>query len=474
MKLSASKVLISVLLLPVLAGFLPGFVSMAHAKKNVKKHFFDNDDKDGYFTRYNIRDGRRVEHLFVVVVAPKDAPVPIFSPYHPDDPYYQLGCKWDLDLVNVGPDVWTRTRGTGVVIAVIDTGLLYDHEDIRDNVWVNALERDGIAGVDDDGDGFVDDMRGWDFVENDNDPLDLRGHGTFVAGIAAATGNNSKGIIGVAPGAKIMPVRVLDENGGGTFEAVAAGIRYAAFAGADVINLSLGAFDLDINSYTLMQDAVDYARSFGAVVVAAAGNYGGNVDDFSPANLNGVLAIGAVSAWDERPQFSNFGSDLFLMAPGSQVLSLGSASAHVGFREFDGYYTASGTSASAPFVSGAIALILEQNPGISLQGIRQKLINGAVDLGDPGFDPYYGYGRLDIARTIAASASASSTASVSVPVGVSVGGSTPPGGASLSEILSKNATIAGQTAERASVQNAGAMLMPAIAGHAEPELFPAH
>jgi subtilisin family serine protease len=471
LKQGRSKFLMASFLLPVFLGFLPGSVPHAEAKAHLKKSYFENDDREGYFARYNIRDGRRVERLFVVLVGAQDAPAPAAGPYDPNDPLYQPAYQWDLDLVNVGPDVWTRYRGNGIVIAVIDSGLLYDHEDIRDNVWVNVLERDGLAGVDDDGDGFIDDVRGWDFVEYDNDPLDLLGHGTFVAGIAAAVGNNSKGIIGVAPEAKIMPVRVLDENGSGTFEAVAAGIRYAAFAGADVINVSLGAFDLDPDSYTVLKDAVDYARSLGSVIVAAAGNYGGSVDDFFPASLDGVLAIGAVSAYDERPQFSNFGNSLFLMAPGSQVLSLGSPEAHVGFLEVPGYYTASGTSASAPFVSGAIALILEQNPGLSLAGIRQKLIAGAVDLGDPGFDPYYGYGRLDVARALAASAT--STASVSVPVGASTGGGGPAGGSSLAEILSKNAALAGQAAETASARQAGAVLLPPMADHAEPDFLAA-
>ena len=310
--------------------------------------------------------------------------------FDPNDPLYSAAGSWGLRKINANA-AWDFYKGEGVKIGIVDTGVLFDHEDIDSNIWTNSAELGGLSGVDDDNNGYVDDIHGWDFVDDDNTPFDLNGHGTHVAGIAAAEGNNQTGISGVAPLAKVIPVRVLDQSGSGSIRAVAKGIEYAAKVGADVINLSLGAMNLDFFNKAVLQRAVDFARSLGRIVVAAAGNSATDVSSFSPANLNGVIAVGATDSRDQRAGFSNYGSGLFITAPGVGVLSLGGG---------NGYFTASGTSMAAPYVSGAIALLLEKYPGASLHFIAMRLLQGAVDLGTRGWDPLYGYGRLDVAASL--------------------------------------------------------------------------
>jgi subtilisin family serine protease len=332
---------------------------------------------------------------------------------YPKDTYYSRTGSWrqiypdlwGLRKINATNDIWSLYKGEGIRIAIVDSGIALTHEDIASNIWVNDAERLGLPGVDDDGDGYVDDVNGWDFVDNDANPTDLYGHGTHVAGIAAAVGGNSKGIIGVAPLAKVIPVRVLGSNGSGSISNVARGIEYAAKVGAQVINLSLGAMNLSGYSVSILQRAVDFARSLGSIVVAAAGNSNADVNRFSPANLSGVIAVGATDAYDRRASFSNFGEKLFMTAPGVDILSLGTKSYHIGKKVTNNYYRANGTSMATPFVSGAVALLLDQNPFASFQDIELLLAGGAKDLGKPGWDAYYGYGRLDVAASIKLGAS---------------------------------------------------------------------
>ena len=326
---------------------------------------------------------------------------------YPNDPYYystgswgqSYADLWGIKQIGLDASVWDLYKGEGIKIGVVDTGILYAHEDMASNIWTNPFEISG-NGQDDDNNGYIDDVRGWDFVGNDNDATDLNGHGTHVAGILAGVGNNSKGVIGVAPLAEVIPVRVLNSSGSGTIEAVAKGIEYAARLGANIINLSLGAFNLGSGSLSLLQSAVDFARSLGSILVAAAGNSNADVDGFSPANLEGVLSVGATDPLDQRASFSNYGSKLFITAPGTNILSLGIRKTHIGTAVSSNYYRASGTSMAAPFVSGAIALLLNKYPGASLDFIESQLAGGALDLGDAGWDPYYGVGRLNIAASL--------------------------------------------------------------------------
>ncbi len=337
---------------------------------------------DDYFVRYHIYSLRRFDDL-LLRAAEND-------PFYNSTGSFEPGVDdlWGVKQINAD-DVWGTFQGSGITIAIVDTGLVRSHEDIVSRVYVNRAELLGLRGVDDDGNGRIDDVRGWDFVDNDNNPADLNGHGTHVAGIAAAIRNNLKGIIGAAPLAKILPVRVLNRAGLGTFEAIAEGIRYAAAVGAHVINLSLGVnFNLIIPAFTseekaaartLLQDAVDFALGEGSIVVVAAGNDNTNIDnDILLASLDNVIAVGATDPDDARAGFSNFGSSLWITAPGVDILSLGTRRVHIGsgIPGVSNYYVASGTSMATPFVSGAIALLLNKNPLLTLSDIKDALALG--------------------------------------------------------------------------------------------------
>ncbi|GIW41821.1 MAG: hypothetical protein KatS3mg076_2398 [Candidatus Binatia bacterium] len=251
----------------------------------------------------------------------------------PDDPFFASSGTWGQayeDLWGLhrtqASDAWDVSAGAGTIVAVIDTGVDYNHPDISANIWTNPGEIPG-NGVDDDGNGFVDDVRGWDFDQDDNNPMDNHGHGTHVAGIAAATGNNGFGVLGMAWQAQVMPVKGIGASGFGFDSDLAASIVYAAENGADVLNNSWGGF----GSSSLIADAVETARALGAVVVAAAGNEATDVDNVFPAALDGVIAVGATEPDDTHASFSNRGDALSVSAPGVDILSLrGSNSAPTG------------------------------------------------------------------------------------------------------------------------------------------------
>ncbi|MGB3242513.1 MAG: S8 family serine peptidase, partial [Candidatus Omnitrophota bacterium] len=214
---------------------------------------------------------------------------------------------------------------------------------------------------------------------------------------------NSEGIIGVAPDAKILPVKVLDDTGWGGWAGVARGIKYAADMGANIINLSLGGWGY-AHPDSFFYSMVSYAVNKGCVIVAAAGNSNTDVKYFLPANIPEVIAVSATTGLnDRRAHFSNYGSGIDVAAPGVNILSLRAADtglngAYSFLPSWDPqaeYRKLSGTSMAAPFVSGVAALLLADNPKLSSDEVRAKLRFSAEDLGAPGFDKYFGYGRLD-------------------------------------------------------------------------------
>jgi hypothetical protein len=279
------------------------------------------------------------------------------------------GNNWGNDLVNA-PEAWARGyRGQGIIVAVVDTGVDYNHADLDANIWTNTREIAG-NGIDDDRNGYIDDVRGWDFVQGDNDAMDVEGHGTHVAGTIAAE-NNGVGNTGVAYGARIMPVRVLNGSGSGTTVDIARGIRYAADNGARVINLSLGGgYSADI------ANAVTYASQRGAVVVMASGNDGAAVPGY-PAQLATTtgIAVGAVDRFKQAATFSNAAGTnsamQYVVAPGVDVYStqLGG-----------GYKLLSGTSMATPHVAGVVALMLSANPNLTAAQVRSILTSTASRL----------------------------------------------------------------------------------------------
>jgi subtilisin family serine protease len=249
----------------------------------------------------------------------------------PDDTFYSR--QWYLPQIGA-PRAWDRTTGSPVVVvAVIDTAMDIDHEDLKDNIWMNAKEIFG-NGADDDGNGYVDDVHGWNFTNNSND---VRPHGagatehgyihaTLVASLIAAKGNNATGIAGVAWNARIMPLVALDAEGGGSTADVGRAIRYAADNGASIINLSLEGY-ADASE---VDDALVYARSKGVLTVSAAGNAevpeGIDLDKVRvyPACLSldaqyGTIGVGSTDVFDERAYYANYGSCIQVSAPGDDL-----------------------------------------------------------------------------------------------------------------------------------------------------------
>ncbi|MFS8639297.1 MAG: S8 family serine peptidase [Symbiobacteriaceae bacterium] len=273
--------------------------------------------------------------------------------------------------VDIGaPAAWDVTRGSaGVVVAVIDTGVDLRHPDLAGAAWVNEAEAKGRAGVDDDGNGYVDDVHGYDFYHRDStvfDPEDGDEHGTHVAGIIAARWDNGEGVAGVAPGARIMVLKVFAGDTGTSADAVEA-IAYAERMGARIVNMSWGGFHHD----QALKDAI--ARSH-MLFVAAAGNNGQDNDarPYYPASydLDNLVAVAAVNSQGYLPAFSNFGrKSVDLAAPGEVILSTVPGAAGQG-----AYAYMSGTSMAAPHVTGVAALVASRFPWLSAAGIRQHLL----------------------------------------------------------------------------------------------------
>jgi subtilisin family serine protease len=301
----------------------------------------------------------------------------------PNDPSYAQQSPY-LDRIDAA-GAWEFTQGRAeVVVAILDTGVYTGHVDLRDGIWTNPGEIPG-NGIDDERNGFVDDVHGWDFADNENEVLDDYGHGTHVAGIAAARIDNGIGMAGVAGRATIMPVDVFG-GGIGTYEDLIRAIVYATDNGARVINMSLGA-----SSYSLGEEAaVEYAHSRGVVLVAAAGN-SGREELHYPAAHPRVIAVASTQADDGLSIFSTRGDFVDVAAPGTGIYSTLS---------HGGYGGMSGTSMATPHVAGLAALILSRNPMLTPDDARAVIESAADDLGPAGRDIYFGHGRINAARSL--------------------------------------------------------------------------
>jgi beta propeller repeat protein len=354
----------------------------------------------------------------------------------PDDPFFSSEGSWDqpfedlwgLHRIRVA-GAWPLATGEGVVVGVNDTGLDYSHPDIADNVWINPgedLNGNGVVdpgdlnGRDDDGNGYVDDLRGFDFYNSgeaddgqevvDPDPFDDNGHGTHVAGTIAATGDNGIGVVGVAPRARIMALKALDESGSGDTADLARAIVYAAENGARVINNSWSCSSRCPEN-PVAEEAVRLAHALGVVLVFSAGNRADEVAFYSPQNMPETLTVAASLPDDTAAGFSNRGFTLDVSAPGagfpfappsvqpsSGVLSLLSSAASASFqsRAVAGQYLRlAGTSMAAPHAAGVAALLLSQRPQLTPDEVGLLLRLSAQDVGRPGFDFRHGAGRLD-------------------------------------------------------------------------------
>jgi len=308
----------------------------------------------------------------------------------PNDPSYSS--QWALPKISA-PQGWNITTGSSsVTIAVLDTGIDYSHPDLSAKMWLNADEIPDNS-LDDDGNGYVDDNKGWNFLyPGNNNPLDDNGHGTHVAGIAAAATNNLTGIAGVSWGARLMPLRVLDSFGYGYDSDVAEAIAYAVNNGAKVINLSLGGSS---SSDTLL-DAVNDAWGSGCVIAAAAGNSGSSIPWY-PAAYDNCISVAATDSNDSKASFSNFGSTIDIAAPGVDILST-----YWDTHDWHNYLSLDGTSMATPHVAGLASLLFSQDSGIINSQVRSLIENNADDLGSLGWDQYFGNGRINLYQSLLA------------------------------------------------------------------------
>jgi subtilisin family serine protease len=307
----------------------------------------------------------------------------------------QYGGKAGADIH--ATDAWDVTTGAGVTVAVVDTGIDFQHSDLAANAWNNPA--DPQNGVDDDHNGFVDDVHGADFVNEDSNPSDDAGHGTHVAGIIGARGNNASGVSGVNWDAKLMGLKFLDADGEGNTADAANAIDYAVSHGARVINASWGgpAF-----SQALYQ-AVRRAGDKGVLFIAAAGNDGHNADtkpDYPAAfDLPNVISVAATDAQDHLVDFSNYGvASVDLAAPGDDIESTVPPAT-----DSSGYASFSGTSMATPFVAGAAALYLSKFPQATADQVRNAILQNVDKLPSLAGKVSTG-GRLDIARMLGAAA----------------------------------------------------------------------
>jgi subtilisin family serine protease len=295
-----------------------------------------------------------------------------------NDPSYVE--QWNLDVLNMR-QAWNIEQGKPhVTVAVVDSGIATQHPELRSRIWENVGEipRNGI---DDDGNGYVDDKNGWDFSDaptlpgsgdwtvRDNDPEDETGHGTHVSGIIAAEANNGRGIAGIAPNCRLMPLRAGFKYGGGAYlqnDDLAAAIVYAADNGAGVINMSWG----DTVRAFIIEDAVEYAHHRGCVLVGAAGN-SATIGSYYPAALKSVISVAGLGQEKQLYDGSNFGATINIAAPGEEILST-ALNGEYGKRD--------GTSMAAAHVSGVAALVLSANPNATNIRIQEKLIATAKPL----------------------------------------------------------------------------------------------
>jgi subtilisin family serine protease len=355
--------------------------------KNINTHIVDlPEGADEVEIMRELKNDSRLKYVELDMAVTPDAVV--------SDPYY--GNSWALPKIQA-PTAWDSANGSGVTIAILDTGVDSTHPDLASNM-----------------------VPGWNIYDNNADTNDVHGHGTMVAGTAAMAANNSNGSSGVAWGAKIMPVRIASPDGSvAYYSTVAEGINWAADHGAKVANISYSGI---LASSTILS-AADYMRSKGGVVVVSASNTSGLL---SYAASDSVMVVAATDSNDQRASWSSYGSYVDISAPGVSIYTT---------LRGGGYGNASGTSISSPIVAATAALIISVINNLSPTDIDQVLKSTALDLGDAGYDIYYGAGRVDAAKAVAAAQSIIKSAIsldtqapdilITSPVGSTVSGSVP-------------------------------------------------
>jgi subtilisin family serine protease len=308
---------------------------------------------------------------------------------NPTDPKIMEQWGW----LNIYTDICYSNgyRGdSSILVAVIDTGIDLTHPDLQGNIYTNPGE---ICNGIDDGDPnlMIDDIHGWNFVDNNNDTSDHDGHGSHCAGIIAAISNNI-GVCGVAPEVQILPIKVI-EISTGNLDVLDNAIAYAIQMGADIISMSIGADPAGIGFILKGQidHQIDLAYANGTVLVAAAGNDEANKVSYPACNPN-VIAVAATTKSNGHAHYSNWGPEIEIAAPGGDENG-----AIISTYNESNYATLGGTSMACPHVSGVVALMLQYNSSFTPDDIRAKIASTAIDLGTPGPDQYYGAGLINAA-----------------------------------------------------------------------------
>jgi subtilisin family serine protease len=315
--------------------------------------------------------------------------------YDPNDPSEGNGSQWSLSTIQAQA-AWDINLGSSAVtVAIVDDAVLTSHEDIAASLWVNSNE---IAGnnIDDDGDGYIDNMSGWDCADNDNNPMPPAtasstsfGHGTHCAGIAGATTNNGIGVASIGNGIRIMPVKCTSNNSADPSIITAGwqGVQYAIAAGADIISISWGS---SVYS-TTYQNLVNYAESQGVAMVAAAGNAGSS-SPFYPAGYDICVGVAATTSTNAKASYSNYGTWVDIAAPGSSIYSIVPAGTAI-----NTYANKSGTSMATPLTAGLLGLMLSNNTSLTPAQLRSCLYSGTsnIDAQNSGYIGMLGAGRIN-------------------------------------------------------------------------------
>lgn len=402
--------------------FSSGYYLIKFKTSEIKNRFDANGVTENLsFTQSSFGEGRRWSRKFIedittyrqIISNPnlesiqKELELKVEN--NPNDPFYSSSGsfipgqfdQWNLrsiDLNPVGSPIsgWNIETGeSDVVVAVIDTGIDLTHPDLQNNLWVNSLELNGTPGVDDDGNGYIDDINGYNFFSDNNNLNDVIGHGTTVSGVISAVTNNSIGIAGVCWTCKLMTLRTFGTVNSTVDTIIAEAIYYAVDNGANIINLSLGG-----EGYSqFMQDAINYANNNDVLVVAASGNNANDSSFYSPAGLRNVITVNALNFSNVLSSFSNFGDSTDLSAPGEFLLTTrrqgDTSSQCVGSIP---YSCVSGTSFASPHVAGLAALIYSHRKDSvddwTMKHIRKVLLSQAEDLGTLGFDQSNGFGKI--------------------------------------------------------------------------------
>jgi len=312
-----------------------------------------------------------------------------------NDPY--LGSQWHLSKIGAAA-AWDGSQGNGTTIAILDTGVDGTHPDLAARM-----------------------VAGWNFYDNNADASDTVGHGTAVAGAAAASSNNAQGVAGVAGQARIMPVRISDPSGYAYWSTVAQGLTWAADQGAKVANISFNG----VASSLAVQNAAQYMKNKGGLVVVAAGNNG--IDE-NLAPTSTMIAVSATDQNDLRTSWSSYGGFVAMSAPGQDIWTT---------TKGGGYQAWWGTSLASPVVAGVVAQMLSAKPTLSNLQQESLLYASATDLGTAGRDPYYGHGRVNAAAAVQASLATSPPADTQAP---SASITSPSGGATVSAWVAVNAS----------------------------------